>query len=485
MPQQLALLICLILIVWLLWRDERVLAGAAATSWIPAVWLANISSKPISYWLGIGEGATRLEGNPVEALAHLLIFTAAGIVCVRRRLDAKGFVGRNKGLFILLAYFLLSALWSDYPLASLKRLAKELGQLLVLMVLLSEKKPISAFKVSVSRAAFVLLPLSLVVIRYYGELGRVYHHYSGEVMLVGVAPQKNSLGALACVCALGLIWRIADWRRSREKVDSWWDMAHVVAVLGLALYLLLLSNSKTSFVCFLVVISLYWLGSRPTFQKHRGVFLVSFGAGVAALFVAEEMFSVSDTALALLGRDRTLTERTDLWDAILRTDFNRVVGAGFHTFWDSVAGQGVRQETGLRVAHNGYLEVYLDGGLLALVLLAAMLVAACFKAGQTVVSVGGTVAVMKFAFIVMALLYNSAESSFFRLSVIWFLFLFAALRPPVRHLRAGAVERALWVGKTRRSVDEFAVSEQGRLWNPLRSLRGRVTVRTGMAAASG
>jgi exopolysaccharide production protein ExoQ len=174
---------------------------------------------------------------------------------------------------------------------------------------------------------------------------------------------------------------------------------------------------------------LYWAGTTSWVQKNPGVFLLGFCAAVLSSIMLEEFLGVSDAVLAMLGRDRTLTDRTDLWDAILRAETNPMTGWGFNSFWETSAGHDVTQETRLRSAHNGYLEVFLDGGFVALGFLVLMLLGALIKCGREMMS-GNRGIILKFALVVVAIVYNFAEAAFFRPSPIWFAFLFAALRPP-------------------------------------------------------
>jgi exopolysaccharide production protein ExoQ len=430
MPKDLALLLCLAFIVWLFRRDSRMKRDELAASWIPALWFANITTKPISYWLG-GGGGSRVEGSPVDAGLHLAIYVAALYVLSRRRVDWSTFIERNKLIIFCFCYFAISALWSEIPVPALKRLSKEFGQILVLLVLFTEKDPVAALKMAFCRAAFVLLPLSVLLIRYYGADGRQYHHYTGAVMYTGVASQKNGLGALAFLSTLGLIWAIVDYRKNSTRQFRWWEMRHITITLVIAIYLLLLSNSKTSLICFSVALVLYWAGWLKVVERNRGAFLAAFSTAVFSFVVMEEYFGVSGLVLEALGRDSTLTDRTVLWDRLVNMKQKPLLGWGFYSFWDTSAGLDITRESKLRSAHNGYLDLYLDGGFVALFLLGLLLISGLVKTGREILA-GNKAGFMKFAFVVIGILYNISESSFFRLSGVWFCFLFAILHYPVR-----------------------------------------------------
>ena len=67
---------------------------------------------------------------------------------------------------------LVSLLWSDFPDVAFKRWTKALGDLVMVLVVLSDREPISAVKRLFSRTEFLLIPLSVLLIKYYPTLGR-------------------------------------------------------------------------------------------------------------------------------------------------------------------------------------------------------------------------------------------------------------------------------------------------------------------------
>ena len=80
--------------------------------------------------------------------------------------------------------------------------------------------------------------------------------------------------------------------------------------------------------------------------------------------------------LEAAGRDATFTGRTGLWETLLQEPINPLIGVGYASFW-----LGERLERFWAMyptsppieAHNGYLEVYLNLGLIGVCLLAGVL----------------------------------------------------------------------------------------------------------------
>src|SRR5262245_58266320 len=136
----------------------------------------------------------------------------------------------------------------------------------------------------------------------------------------------------------------------------------------MTLWLLDLSKSATSQLCLLVgslvIVAVHGrsLNARPTWLK------IALPASICLYFLLEYSFGISDLVTATLGRDTTMTGRTDLWDAVLPLNPNPLLGAGYESFWlgDRLKALWTRFWWQPNQAHNGYLEVYLNLGLLGL-----------------------------------------------------------------------------------------------------------------------
>src|SRR5205085_811256 len=102
-----------------------------------------------------------------------------------------------------------SIVWTPYPFVAFKRWFKEFGQVLVILVILTEADPGAAFKMLCVRCAIVLFPLSVVLNKYYPAYGRSFS-VGGSQMVTGVMTQKNSLGEICAIYGLVLLWDIID-----------------------------------------------------------------------------------------------------------------------------------------------------------------------------------------------------------------------------------------------------------------------------------
>jgi O-antigen ligase len=182
--------------------------------------------------------------------------------------------------------------------------------------------------------------------------------------------------------------------------------------------------------------------------ENIGAYIV---AAVAVLAVADYVFQVSDVFFQLVGRNRTLTDRTLVWQDCLSVPINPIIGVGFESFW-----MGERQEMmnarwrgawSPNEAHNGYLETYLNIGLIGLFLLLVVLFATYWKTRRELLT-NFHWGRFRVAFLFSILVYNWTEASFRASHPVYFMLYLIALdypRPepePVVAASEPALERA-------------------------------------------
>jgi O-antigen ligase len=380
--------------------------------------------------LGLGGGGSSdLEGSWQNSATLLILIIAALWMLARRRFSWGCFVGKNKALVCLYVFFLLSACWSDFPVSTIKRILKDFGNVVIAVMLLSGSKPVETIKALFVRVGCLLFPLSGLVNKWFPAIGRNYS-VSGEPMVTGVTTQKNELGQMVFVLSVFILFDIFTARGSSD--DAWrqrrWGL---YLLLGLGGVLLHQCQSKTSLVCVLLTLALFWLSSR--FLKMRnpvhGLMLSLCLAGV--LFLCDSLLKISGSLLVLLGRDPTLTGRTDIWTIILQQPTNYWLGSGFLSYWGTSAGLNLTQiYHGVKTAHNGYLELFLGGGVIGVVLLVVMLLSRARFTWRRMVEEKTAFSILGFSFCAMISIYNVSESGFFFLTPLWFAFLLLTIELP-------------------------------------------------------
>jgi exopolysaccharide production protein ExoQ len=420
---------------WAIRRDTARRDGISAAVWIPTLWVGIIASRPLSNWLGGAQPESSeysLEGSPMDALFFMVMIFAAIIVVSTRKPDWSAFFSRNWPVILFYSYLFISVVWAADPLVSFKRWFKEVGNIMVVLVILTEKNPQQAFRAAFVRCGYLLIPLSFIFIRYFPDMGRVYNIHSGELEAIGVTFQKNSLGAMILVCGLVTIWDLVERKKPLKKKER--DRTGLYLQLGVVLlgvYLLRLCDSKTSLVCLVLGGAILVATKIPGLKgmtRNLGVWMPII---ILLLYVIDSLFGVKESVLHGLGRDMTFTGRTDVWRVLLALHTDPLIGTGFCSFWSD---QHYRAQLPYWVAfsaHSGYVEIYIDGGFIAVSLLLLLICVTWVRITKQMRS-GTTYAMMRYSALISAVVANFSESYFARMAPVGFLFLLAAVEVPRR-----------------------------------------------------
>ena len=151
-----------------------------------------------------------VEGNPLDALVFATLIVGGLVVLITRRRRVSTFLRANGPLLVFLLYCVLSVLWSDYPEVAFKRWIKAIGDTVMVLIVLTDPEPTAAIKRLLARAGFLLIPPSILLIKYYPSLGRGYSPWTGEAYNNGVALHKNGLGYIALIFGLGSLWYLLE-----------------------------------------------------------------------------------------------------------------------------------------------------------------------------------------------------------------------------------------------------------------------------------
>lgn len=429
---QVATAFCLLFIVGLFWLNYDNRSRTSTALWIPVVWFLIVGSRNISEWINLGvpmeDGVDRyLEGSPADRNTLALLILGGALVLAARSSRLMATLKANLPIVLYFMYCGLSIAWSDYPQVGLKRWFRSLGDLIMVLVVLTDMNPIGAMKRVLSRVGFLLLPLSILFIRYYPELGRAYGRWDGKVYWTGVTGGKNGLGMICLVYGLAAGWQFLASFRS----PGWRSRCGLLAAQGLlflmSIYLLWISDSKTSLASFVLVAGLLAAVSLVDSARKPAVLTVMVLAVVAIPF-AVLFLGLGTGTLTSLGRDSTLTGRTDIWRIALQFTVNPITGAGYESFWlgNRLLEIARLNNAGLTQAHNGYLEVYLNLGWIGIALLFFLFVST-YRKLLSGAKHGHELSALLLAFLCSAVVYNYAEGAFKMMSSVWISLLFAAV----------------------------------------------------------
>jgi exopolysaccharide production protein ExoQ len=381
MPPPIALFLWLILLLALLCFDPAKVRGTSAALWIPIIWMFIAGSRLPSQWFGAVTGqmwvANLEDGNPLDRTIDLVLMATAVAILFWRSFGWRSFFARNFALILFIIFTLMSIFWSDFPLVAFKRWFRDLGNYLMVLVVLSDPLPLEAVTMVFRRLAYFLVPLSILLDKYFPAISKSYDLWTGVASYVGVATGKNLLGLVALLSGVFFFWDTV--KRWSEKKERWSKRIILVnlAFLGMSISLLITANSATCKVCMaigcLVIVAFQsgWGRRHPRFLK------LVLPASFLVYLVLSLGFGMSGQMAAAVGKDPTLTDRTKIWTFVLDMHTNPWIGTGYESFWMGPRLERFWTQAGLghiNEAHNGYLEVFLNLGAVGLLLIAGVLI---------------------------------------------------------------------------------------------------------------
>ncbi|HEY1788138.1 MAG TPA: O-antigen ligase family protein [Verrucomicrobiae bacterium] len=433
MPPMLALFLTVAFIFFLFARDFRERPNVTAALWLPFLWIVvSPGSRFLSQWLtifGLPVGGVTVEdGSPIDAAFFLAVIASGVLVLHQRRVTLAKFIGNNYCLTLFLAYCLLAILWSDFPYVSFKRWIKLLGDPAMALIVLTEPDVIEAVTRLMKRCAFVMFPVSILFIKYFPNLGRLYDVWEGHPMYTGIATNKNELGFDCWILGAVLFWhalQVLQWDAGRKKRD---EILLCAGLLCMDLWLLKMAHSASSFVALMLASGvMLFLGLRWVQKRHVTGYLLG---GIAICALAGLGLGFLGSFIHLLGRDETFTGRTDIWHILWNWKVNPIVGTGFESFWLGDRREAVQNlYPGLNQAHNGYLETYLNLGGIGVALTVGILLATYGKSRHELFR-HFEFGRLRMAYLIAFIVYNWTEASFRQNAFPFFMFFLVAIDMP-------------------------------------------------------
>lgn len=380
-----------------------------------------------------------LEGHPFNKIVYTALIVLALLVLVQRRTVTARAMRQSWPLVLFFVYCLASLAWSDFPQVGFRRWNKAIGDCLAVLLVWTDRQPLAAFKRLLAIGAYILIPLSILFIRYYDHLGRYHHRWFGTTYFCGVALEKNGLGAICLIFGLAVVSRLINLFGEESRLPGRSrHMTAQIVILAMVLWLFSIVDSVTSLMCF-VSASVLLFATRYRFVARSRSLVHCFTILLILLPASVAFLDFIPGALHLLGRNSTLTERTDIWAAVIRLTPNALLGSGYETFWlgprlDALVADVTRWWIPNQ-SHNGYIEIYANLGWVGLAGLLVVLFHAYTKVARAYRNNVTTSLVL--AFFVTGVVYNFTEAAFFRGTFPVWLSLLLALAVP----QSSAVQR--------------------------------------------
>jgi exopolysaccharide production protein ExoQ len=394
-------------------------AAPTFARWEPvaaALCLAQFS-EPFFAAVAQSQGAAEPPGH--ARLFFLPVYAFLAWVLWRDRAQAWNAARAVPLLLSLLALAAVSTLWSIDSGATLRRcvwLALTMAFSLYLAWRYDWKDLVNVL----GGGFIVLIAGSLALGLLTPSIGRMTFEHPGAWS--GLWTHKNTLGGVMAagvgVCAAAAI-------ATPERRKLW------IASAFAAFALIILSTSMTALIASLLglgVIALCMIIRRGPIPA----IVASASAAACIIAAAGIMLLAPELIVAALGRDLTLTGRTDIWDASARfVEAQPWLGYGYYAFWlpDNGPAFWVRETVQWSVAsaHSSWLELALGLGRVGVVLFALQLLVTLSRgAGAAMRADAGLWAP---AFLAAFALYTLSESHALQANnIFWVIYVAVAAR---------------------------------------------------------
>lgn len=319
-----------------------------------------------------------------------LIFSLATVGYVAARPRLAGRILADRWVFLLFpACAVLTALWSDAPLETLKHGCEFLLTVIAgLMLSSAPNKRAMVFGLFLAFAAFAFVSLSVGDVVKVGNVGHV-------TALSGLTTSKNDEAASMATGFLVSVLFLAMGIQSRSLLQC--SVAGIAGLVEIFGTVMARSAGALAAACVAVAAFVVFIWLR---KAHRQTRLTVIGlACVTALFTGVIFLAFHHDVLEWLSsafnKDMTLTGRTYLWQRAQEMALDRPVGGrGFAAFWQhgNLDAEGLWQFAHIKTRygfnfHSTYYDILIGMGWIGLIVFAITLALGAGRAALSYVRV--------------------------------------------------------------------------------------------------
>jgi O-antigen ligase len=312
----------------------------------------DIVLDPISF----AESATRV-------VRHFCAFALLVPLCYHRFFTTLRLLKKARWIVLLNLLALVSCSWSEQPLRSASSALLLFPLTWLAFYLVDNYEDTDLMRIIALVAIFAAFS-SFVLCLLFPQLGIDQDLHAGAWR--GIFGEKNACGR-TCLFLLAFL----TWFRPRTYVDQFLKFTSCLSML----LLIAMSRSATAWMLTIVyVLFVIAITTKNKIRKKDRLAITLFATVIAAAFVS--LCVVFFSVLApIFGRDIGMTGRVTIWQSLMAVILRRPwLGYGFEGFWHKDSSVGTSTGVyafvgwGVTAAHNGYLTLFLDMGLLGFLL---------------------------------------------------------------------------------------------------------------------
>ncbi len=265
-------------------------------------------------------------------------------------------------IWLLIGFSITSIIWSALPNMTFNRLIALCGTALFSLYFSSRytiREQIELIGWTMGIGAIMSLVFALALPQY-GQMASIH-----AGLWRGVFYNKNGLGKTMGIAAV--IFLILAQRKEGQRWIYW-------GLLGLSIFLLIMSKASSPLINLMVVIIAFFL--LQTFRWQYALMIPALSGMALIGFVLHFiLISNADLVAGIFEKDLTFSGRTDLWPLVIdKIEQQPWLGYGFGAFWNGFDGPSKYVWDALFFAapnaHNGYLDILLELGIVGLTIYA-------------------------------------------------------------------------------------------------------------------
>jgi exopolysaccharide production protein ExoQ len=294
----------------------------------------------------------------VMRIQTLSVYAICAILCLSLLWSITAEFRRDKLISLILAWAILSTVWSQNPTISLQDglfLAMNIALAFYLLDRFSYDG-ILRLLVWVGATAALASLLVIVVLPQYGLMSRGQY---GLGAWEGIYGHKNICGE-----AMGLLLMPIFFAKIRSRYALLFRVFYVILIS------IIIVMSRTVGAYIICASSVLLIAVMKLLAKMRRADAFALSVLLIAVALGGAIMAVDfvPDVLSLLGKDPTLTGRTAIWGAVMMSVLKKpLIGYGYRAFWQGLTGESANpilsmRWTGLSYSENGVLDLWLDLG---------------------------------------------------------------------------------------------------------------------------
>ncbi|NNL20403.1 MAG: O-antigen ligase family protein [Ignavibacteriaceae bacterium] len=315
--------------------------------------------------------------NIVNQILYVFLFLSSMIIAIKRIDTISLFIKREKYLSLFILLCLASAIWSNYHFMSFKRSFQLLSVSLVVMNALLFIEPSKLLKV----LKIIIILYLLITVFSSLFIGAAIDPRFGTWR--GLSDHKNGLARYGFYCFIISLFFYGGQNKLSTKITNY-------AISFVSVIIVFMSGSSTGIVMIgLIIIISLMFSIEEIFKSLRigRTLMILVFLSIISLYIVINILAphLIDRIPLMLGKDPTLSLRTEIWDYVwMEIEKKIFLGYGFGTYWimgSTVINQFAAIFGGFMInqAHNGYLEIMLQLGLVGITLFAIIVILLIFR----------------------------------------------------------------------------------------------------------